>query len=325
MMAMLTACAVLLTIVAATGAQVAASAPFRPPPGDRPVDRLKADIERLQADLKGLNLNEQQQKQVDQIVETHRQALANWGKEHGDEMRAARARLEDAQKANDTEKMRTAGQEMAKLTASRQELHDNLMKQLSDVLTKEQMDKLRAMPPRRPDGPRPDGPGIPFEQLKLDEKQKAQIEEIRKQAQADAQTAPDGPARLKIWQDAMEKIRTTVLTDAQRKELKAMREKRDAFAALQELRDQLKLTDDQKTRIDLVLKDARDKLAAAKAPQEKRQAIQDGWKKIEDLLTPDQKALLTKWRNEHRGDAFGPVLRDRPGKRRDAATTQAGN
>lgn len=292
------------------------SRPARPHAASGPAgDRLKAEAEKLHKVLKELNLTADQQKQVDQILETNRQANVNWLREHAQELKDLRAKLEEAHTSKQPEAIKAAHADMEKLQASHRALHDALIKQLGDVLTKEQMDTLRkAMAPRGP-----------FEQLDLTPEQRQQVEKIMQDARDEAQKAPDEAARAKIMKDATEKIRTTVLTDEQRKKLAELPspEKLGPLGDLQQLRDQLKLTDDQKAKIEEIVKDVRQNLDAAEGPA-RRKVIQDAWKKIQDLLTPEQKAQWEKWRQEHRGEGMGAKLREGIRKRHEPATTQAG-
>jgi Spy/CpxP family protein refolding chaperone len=55
--------------------------------------------------------------------------------------------------------------------------------------------------------------------LNLTADQEAQIKAIVTQARADAKAATDKQAKLAVWKAAREKIRTTVLTDAQRQQI----------------------------------------------------------------------------------------------------------
>jgi Spy/CpxP family protein refolding chaperone len=61
------------------------------------------------------------------------------------------------------------------------------------------------------------------DKLGLTDEQKAQIKTIMQQARKDAQAAPDKAAKVKVMQAAREKIRTTVLTEEQRKKAEEMR------------------------------------------------------------------------------------------------------
>ncbi len=64
------------------------------------------------------------------------------------------------------------------------------------------------------------GRGVRLGQLLgLTDDQKAQIKTIMTAAREQAKTAADRAAKVKIFRDAFEKVKTTVLTDAQRQKL----------------------------------------------------------------------------------------------------------
>ena len=62
------------------------------------------------------------------------------------------------------------------------------------------------------------------EKLGLTDKQKEDAKAIFKAAREEAKKATDHAAKMKIWKDAFEKVKTTVLDDAQRAKLKDRRE-----------------------------------------------------------------------------------------------------
>jgi Spy/CpxP family protein refolding chaperone len=69
-------------------------------------------------------------------------------------------------------------------------------------------------------------PGVCWtEKLNLTPDQRAKVKEILKAAHEQVAAAPDRAAKMKIRRDAFEKIKTTVLTDVQRKKLAERREK----------------------------------------------------------------------------------------------------
>jgi Spy/CpxP family protein refolding chaperone len=96
--------------------------------------------------------------------------------------------------------------------------HEKIRK---DVLTAEQVQKLEkarhGMAMRHA-----------FAQLNLTDDQKAKIKDIMKQARTDMQNAKDAQAKKAVMTAARDKIRTDVLTDAQRKQLDDMKAKAGA-------------------------------------------------------------------------------------------------
>jgi Spy/CpxP family protein refolding chaperone len=66
------------------------------------------------------------------------------------------------------------------------------------------------------------------EKLGLSDDQKAAAKAIMTQARADAKNAADRDAKKAVFKAAFEKVKTTVLTDAQRDQLAKMKEQRKA-------------------------------------------------------------------------------------------------
>jgi len=328
-----TGCAIALAIALPCFAQETTSRPHkeRPAAGAK---ELRGELEKVGELLKDMTLTEPQRKQVDQILDTDRQAVGNWMKDHAEDLKAAKAKLEEAQKSGDKDQVREAREAIAKILATRADPHENLMKQLSEVLTKEQMDKVRAALPPRMEG-KLDGLGANIERLGLDDKQREQVKAIMDPAREAAAKADGADAKRQILKDALEKIRTDVLTEDQRKKLESMKPnkedglasrpttragKGEIFEALTQLREKLNFTDDQKSKIEDIVKATREAMKSAQGAEAKRAALKDGWKKIEDAMTPDQKALLEKWRSEHAGQALGDRLREGARKRGSATT-----
>jgi Spy/CpxP family protein refolding chaperone len=62
-----------------------------------------------------------------------------------------------------------------------------------------------------------------FKSLNLTDDQKTQVKAIMQQARTDAQNATDPQAKREIHKAAFQKVKDTVLTDAQRAQLEQMR------------------------------------------------------------------------------------------------------
>ena len=88
--------------------------------------------------IEAVGATDEQKTQIDQILETHAQAIKNWQTENQDKIKAAREKFQAAQKAHQ--------EEMKTIRESRKELQTNLKKQLGEVLSKEQMEKARKGP-----------------------------------------------------------------------------------------------------------------------------------------------------------------------------------
>jgi hypothetical protein len=282
-------------------------------PGSRPArkgERAEALYEHL---VKDLDLTDQQQKEVSQVLHTYRQAADNWQQEHGQETKDLESKIQEARKAGNQDQAKALREQQAKLAESHKALLDDLFKQLGDVLTKEQMDKARPiLLPRRP------GPMSALNLLTLDEKQQAAVKDIADAARLDADKAADPRDRERIWKDAFEKIRTTVLNDEQRNRLESLKKDRQ-FEGL----EKLNLSDDQKKQIADLIRQAREDAAKADKPDAKREIYKIAWKKIlDEVLTADQKKQFEEWKK-----TFGEGLKERVKERRrghEASSVSAG-
>jgi periplasmic protein CpxP/Spy len=153
----------------------------------------------------------------------------------------------------------------------------------------------------------------PFAKLNLTDDQKARIKEVLQQARKDAQAATDRAEKRKIVEAAREKIRTTVLTEDQRKQLgERFAANHPRLAAMGKLAKELNLTDDQKAKSKEILQQARKDAQAATDKEAKQKIMQDARKKIHDtVLTDDQRKKLEELRKnrpqrKHDKDAVKP-------------------
>lgn len=110
--------------------------------------------------------------------------------------------------------------------------------------------------------------------LNLTDQQKAQIKAILQQAHQDAQQAKDVQAKKAIYQAAAQKIKTDVLTDAQRQQLQEIRKEHQAGAAgAGKGLKALNLTDDQKAKIKAIMQEARQKIHDQVLTDEQRKIV----------------------------------------------------
>lgn len=136
---------------------------------------------------------------------------------------------------------------------------------------------------------------------KLTDEQKTQIKTILADARTKAQAASTPEQKQEIWKAAFEKIKSDVLTAEQRERLGRMPQRQEFLAAIQKLN----LTDDQKKQIEQIRQESREKAEKATTPEAKRQAMQEGFKKIfQEVLTDQQRQELAKFRQgpERRGE-----------------------
>ena len=143
-------------------------------------------------------------------------------KGHGGKM-AEKLGLSDDQKAQ-VKAILQAAHEQAKAAtdpeAKKKIMHDAFDKIKTTVLTEDQRTKLAALHKERIHAR-----CAKFaEKLGLTDDQKAAAKAIMTQARADAKNATDPAAKKAVFKAAFEKIKTTVLTDAQRDQLAKMKE-----------------------------------------------------------------------------------------------------
>ncbi|MCX5653975.1 MAG: Spy/CpxP family protein refolding chaperone [Planctomycetota bacterium] len=152
--------------------------------------------------------------------------------------------------------------------------------------------------------------GEMFERLNLTPEQKDAVKTIMQAAREQAQGATDREAKAKILRDAVEKVKTTVLTDEQRKKLDAGREGRGPGAGgespaervkehLARLTERLNLTPAQQEAAKEILKAAHEQMQSASDPQAKAKLLREAMEKIRaTVLTDDQRKKFEVGREE---------------------------
>jgi len=298
-------------LLAVTALAPPAKGADKPPDKARPAragKRLRGEWDRgharrLRELFQSMDLSDQTEAQVRQIFETQRQAVMNWARENDGKFVELRKKLQAARKAQDKEAAEAAMKEVKELGKARKQLHEDLMNQLKEVLSKEQMVKVKKF---FTDMRRRGRPGAmmlrAIRRLDLTEDQKAATRKILDSAKAQARKADDPGQKGEIMRAAFEKIRKEVLTDEQRKKLDEMRERRDRGprGGLLGLRG-LDLTDEQTEQIQAIHKEAREKAEAAETRQARREIRREAIKKIvEEVLTDEQRQKLRD-RREQRG------------------------
>jgi len=274
-------------------------------------DRGKAMLEKLMEELK---LTEKQEAPVRQILTTYQQELASWTRQNGPAMRELYTKLrggrgrrgqepaEPAKRVSEAERKEAAAK-LRELQKKRAAITENVLKQLKEHLTEEQMAAARRILGR---GQRR-GPAVSFAMLRrldLTAEQQAKVKEIMASAR-EAAKGQEGRARGQAYTDAMQKIVKDVLTAEQREKLETMRSQAPQrraggmFAGLD-------LTEEQQKKIRKIQASMREKISAAEGREARREAYQAMQKEIQAVLTPEQLEKLQQRRKE---------MRDRP--RRD--------
>jgi len=260
----------------------------------RPRARHKA----LVALIESFKLADDKAPQVEQILGTYRQALANWAKEHGPRLRELKAKILKAKEDNDSAAAKAAAAEMKKILEARKAVHDGLLKQLGEVLSAEQLVKVRSLlaPPQL--NPRLRIMMAAVKELELTDDQLQRVKKIHKQMRADLQQADTHEAKEKVMAAAVEKIKK-LLTEEQLKQLGEItaklsrRGRRDPLAGLD-------LTGEQKVKIAAIRKEMREKIKAAETDNAKRAIVREMRKEVNAVLTDDQRARLRERLREHK-------------------------
>jgi hypothetical protein len=147
-----------------------------------------------------------------------------------------------------------------------------------------------------------------FERAGLTPEQKEAVKAIMQPAREAAEKAADREAKAKVLREAIEKVRTTILTDDQRKKLEAVREDRgpggEGIAErvkehLARLTERLGLTPVQQEAAREILKAAHGEMQNAADVQAKAKIMRDAMEKIRTtILTDDQRKKFEVGREE---------------------------
>lgn len=198
---------------------------------DGAASRPAQNPEEMKALIDSFKLPPEKDARVRQILQTTHQAMQNWQAQR-QELQATMRPEKPQQPATDADKTarqakrREFQEQMDKLMEKRGEIMQNARKQLAEVLTPEQVEKVmrRLDPPRGPDGMF--NPKM-LDRLDLTPEQHAKVELILQEARKQAQACEEAAQKRQIMQAAHEKIRTEVLTEEQRQKLAQMRPGRD--------------------------------------------------------------------------------------------------
>jgi Spy/CpxP family protein refolding chaperone len=209
----------------------------------------------------------------------------------------AKLNLTDDQKAKVKEIMeaaRTQAQQAAEPAEKLKAVKDAVEKIRTSVLTDDQRKQLEGAREKVETGLEGLG-GLFLDKLKLTDDQKAKVKELVAASRAELEKAAGAEAKAKIIKDAIEKIRTGILTDDQRKALEDLRAQAVTAAEtrIQDALGGLKLTDDQKAKVKEIFTAARAKAAEAAGPEAKVQVLREAFQKIRaEVLTDEQRKQL---------------------------------
>ncbi len=245
-------------VVALVCAQITFAQPAPPPPGGagEPAPRrvgpqgqargqgqgmqrrAPVTIEQI---VKDLALTEEQTPQVRQAWDAYNQALRNWRDENQGKMRELFGQMRQANEAGDEAKLAELAKEFAKINQARLKPRDDMFTQLTEVLSAEQMEKLKDLV-------------IPWRmqikaalaEMKLTDEQKAKAAKIINEYKEGQEPGLGMGRRTGAAQAVAEQIVTEViLTADQRTALKKIEGEDPLLRKVQ----QLDLTDAQKDQI----------------------------------------------------------------------------
>ena len=270
-----------------------------PAPSVRQTENL---ISRLK---KAIKPTSKQLPQLERIWKTYRQSTINWRQKNDAKLKAAQKKLRDARKNGDTKAINAATKETRAIQASRRNLRKDVEKQLSGVLTKDQMEK--AKPILRGGGPA-DRIAI-LGQLNLTEQQKVNIKIILDEATAQSKKTDDKEVERKLLAEAFEKIRQTVLTPDQNGKIGSMLMRMRppggrVGGRRPQPRPQPNLTDEQKAKEKEIMAKARVESAKAEDRGARRRITADAQRRVRQEVWTDAQRTQARQARTQRGKAW---------------------
>ena len=255
-------------------------------PGPRP-PRVE-----LTALIDSLDLTAEQRAKVEQILASQRQEAAKFVRENHEKTRAVEAAIRQAREKQDAAALKASHDELVKLIEARGRPQEQLMSQLADVLTAEQMQRVRDAFDRMSQQPATRAlAGLAG--LDLDDDQKQQARAILDEANEQARATADPAEKDRIFKAAMEKILADVLTADQREQVQGNRNRLEAFGMLRGLH----LTPEQHKQIQAIHQAMVKKLESADTPQARREIVESAMADVTaNILTEEQRDQLENFR-----------------------------
>jgi Spy/CpxP family protein refolding chaperone len=249
--------------------------------------------------VKELDLTADQQTQVKQIFDTHNQAIENWMKENGENVKSLHEQIRKARKEKDTEALKSLRKKMAEAMKGRRELREARRKQIEAVLTDEQKAKAKEM--MRQGRRAVIGAHMvrrALGQVKLTDKQEEQIKKIVADTKAEAEKTDASKGKGELWRKAIETIKSDVLTKKQAKKFEEATHRMKRRQGRMSLLAHLDLTDDQKAKSKKIREKYQDKIKNAKG-EERWELVKKMREELESILTDEQKAKAKKHRERN--------------------------
>jgi len=258
-------------------------------PGPRP-PRVE-----LNALIDSLDLTPEQRAQVEHILAAQRQEAEKFLKENGPTIQALEGAIRQARENKDAAALKGKQEELVKLLEARGKLHEQLMTQLADVLTAEQMQQVRdALDQMRQQPALRALAGLAG--LNLSDEQKQRARAILDEAAEKARTA-DPAERDRLFQVATAKIHAEVLTAEQREQAQRSQNRLELFGMLRGLH----LTPEQHEQIQAIHETMTKQLESADTLPAKREIVESAMRDVTtNVLTKEQREQLETFRS--RGD-----------------------
>ncbi len=260
-------------------------------------EKIKKLGERIMQKLTDeVNLTEDEQKQMQTILQSFRQDIANWLKENGPAMKALHKEAAKAAKDKDKEALKKIAAKRDELTADREKAVKNRDEQIVKLLGEQRGAKaIGVLQKMRPGNRRRQGRGEIMEKARkalgdtLSEEQKKIINDTR-DAVDKAKTRKE---KVEAAKAGFKKLRES-LTDEQKAEVAKLRKagrgrRGEPFGRIEKaLGDSL--TAEQKK----IISDARSAAEKAENPREKAKIYREAAGELRKSLTDEQKKTLGK-------------------------------
>ena len=255
-------------------------------------------ISRLKKAIKPMG---KQLPQLEQIWKTYRQSVRNWKRENDVKLKVAQEKLREVRKSGDKKTTNAVTKEIRAIQTSRGELTKNLQQQLSGVLTKEQMGRVRAVLRVRGKV----DPKAMLGRLDLTEQQKVKIKIILDDATAQGKKTDSEAIKKQLLADAYEKIRLTVLTPEQNEKFKSMLRQRQPTGRRVAQRPQppaeQNLTDEQKGKEKEIMDVARNEAAKTEGRRARRRILAAAQREVRQEVWTEEQRTQARQRRVQRG------------------------
>lgn len=253
--------------------------------------------------------NAEQLEKLETLIKTHGQEMRAWQQRYGTQFRSARRAVQQARRSGDEEATQAAEKELREATEARKDIQDRFRKGLSEVLNEEQLARVDgALNQGRGRGPR--GPTGMLEGLNLSEEQQQKARSIMAEAVAQARKTDDPEVKRALMEEALEKVKNTVLTEEQKKQFNELpgpaagegpAGRQGQRGRGQAPAERLGLSEEQQAAAQKIMTEAREKASAAETREERWEIYREAMQKVNDeVLTDEQRQKAEQIRTEAR-------------------------